>query len=96
MRIGFALPIWKRAQVQRPKEFQIIIRGHKEVWTGQSYSPNRLVIQSTALQERPVQGCKKAKHNTCSPHDDCRIVLTTSFHYFRARPDEIPYALNPL
>ena len=64
---------------------------------GPSYSPNRLVSQIATFMEWSVQGCKKAKHKTYSPLDDCRVILTTSkaFQYFRARLEEIRFAFDP-
>ena len=45
---------------------------------GLSYSPNCLVSQSATLQERSVQGCKRAEHKIYSPLGDHWVILTVS------------------
>ena len=62
-----------------------------------SYSPRRLVSQSAMLEERSVQGCRRAKHKTYSPLDDQLVILSTSkaFDYFKARRDEIRFISDP-
>ena len=49
------------------------------------------------LKEWSVQDCKRAKHKTYTSLDDSRVILTTSkaFHYFRARRNEIRFAVDP-
>ena len=65
---------------------------------GQVQLYSRLVSQSGMLQERSVQGCRRAKHKTNSPLDDNWVIflISKACDYFRARRDEICFTFDLL
>ena len=82
-RVGYAPPVWKRAQVQGLKESRLTIRGTRigalshlrRFGQVSSYSPKRLVNQGAMLWERSAQGWRRAKHKTYGPFDDHWVIL---------------------
>ena len=68
VRVGYAPPVWKRAQVQGLKESRLTIRGHEdqdlvfyeEVGQVPSYSPYRLFSRSAfALETIFIDVCER-------------------------------------
>ena len=90
VRLGCPPPIWKQGQVQRLKESRLTNQrgrgsGPFRLWGLDKARDNRLVSQSTTLQERYVHGWKRGKYKTYRPLDDLCVILMTSnaFHYYR-------------
>ena len=95
-RVSCALSIWKNIQVKGLNESRLtegrrilVLSRLRRFWQVSSYSFHRLISQSATLQERSVQGCRRAKYKFYSPLDDAWVIWSTSkvFNYFRSRRD---------